>query len=132
MSHLFTRNSSGPCGFTLAFARLKNAKKIACYTVYIFNRARLKRLGGTPLPLSFRGGASHGTLVSLHLPLLGFFFIFFVCVFLCVCVCVCVCMCVCVCVCVCVLYYKFILYITRGAPNKAVEKKNFPGDSGNM
>ena len=93
MSHLFTRNSSGPCGFTVAFARLKNAKKIACYTVYIFNRARLKRLGGTPLPLSFRGGASHGTLVSLHLPLLGFFFIFFVCVFLCVCVCVCVCVC---------------------------------------
>ena len=115
MSHLFTRNSSGPCGFTLAFARLKNAKKIACYTVYIFNRARLKRLGGTPLPLSFRGGASHGTLVSLHLPLLGFFFIFFVCV------------CVCACVCVCVLYYKFILYITRGAPNKAVEKNISPG-----
>ena len=28
-----------------------------------------------------------------------------------------------VCVCVCVLYYKFILYITRGAPNKAVKKK---------
>ena len=27
--------------------------------------------------------------------------------------------------CVCVLYYKFILYITRGAPNKAVEKKIF-------
>ena len=27
------------------------------------------------------------------------------------------------CVCVCVLYYKFILYITRGAPNKAVKKK---------
>ena len=27
--------------------------------------------------------------------------------------------------CVCVLYYKFILYITRGAPNKAVKKK-FP------
>ena len=26
------------------------------------------------------------------------------------------------CVCVCVLYYKFILYITRGAPNKAVKK----------
>ena len=25
----------------------------------------------------------------------------------------------------CVLYYKFILYITRGAPNKAVEKKIF-------
>ena len=25
--------------------------------------------------------------------------------------------------CVCVLYYKFILYITRGAPNKAVKKK---------
>ena len=24
--------------------------------------------------------------------------------------------------CVCVLYYKFILYITRGAPNKAVKK----------
>ena len=115
MSHLFTRNSSGPCGFTLAFARLKNAKKIACYTVYIFNRARLKRLGGTPLPLSFRGGASHGTLVSLHLPLLGFFFTFFVCVFLCACVCV------------CVLYYKFILYITRGAPNKAVEKIISPG-----
>ena len=23
------------------------------------------------------------------------------------------------------LYYKFILYITRGAPNKAVEKKIF-------
>ena len=23
----------------------------------------------------------------------------------------------------CVLYYKFILYITRGAPNKAVKKK---------
>ena len=113
MSHLFTRNSSGPCGFTLAFAHLKHAKKIACYTVYIFNRARLKRLGGTPLPLSIRGGASHGTLVSLHLPLLGFFFIFFVCVY--------------VCVCVCVLYYKFILYITRGAPNKAVEKKISPG-----
>ena len=33
--------------------------------------------------------------------------------------------CVCVCVCVCLLYYKFILYITRGAPNKAVKKK-FP------
>ena len=47
------------------------------------------------------GGASHGTLVPLHLPLLGFCFFF----------------------CVCVLYYKFILYITRGAPNKAVEKK---------
>ena len=48
------------------------------------------------------GGASHGTLVPLHLPLLGFFcFFFFVCVF----------------------YYKFILYITRGASNKAVEKK---------
>ena len=31
---------------------------------------------------------------------------------------------VCVCVCVCVLYYKFILYITRGAPNKAVKKKD--------
>ena len=30
----------------------------------------------------------------------------------------------CVCVCVCVLYYKFILYITRGAPNKAVKKKD--------
>ena len=28
--------------------------------------------------------------------------------------------------CVCVLYYKFILYITRGAPNKAVEKKKIP------
>ena len=27
------------------------------------------------------------------------------------------------CVCVCVLYYKFILYITKGAPNKAVKKK---------
>ena len=27
------------------------------------------------------------------------------------------------CVCVCVLYYKFILYITRGTPNKAVKKK---------
>ena len=25
-------------------------------------------------------------------------------------------------VCVCVLYYKFILFITRGAPNKAVKK----------
>ena len=32
-------------------------------------------------------------------------------------------LCVCVCVCVCVLYYKFILSVTRGAPNKAVEKK---------
>ena len=31
-------------------------------------------------------------------------------------------LCVCVCVCVCVLYYKFLLYITRGAPNKAVKK----------
>ena len=29
----------------------------------------------------------------------------------------------CVGVCVCVLYYKFILHITRGAPNKAVKKK---------
>ena len=28
----------------------------------------------------------------------------------------------CVCVCVCVLHYKFILFITRGAPNKAVKK----------
>ena len=27
------------------------------------------------------------------------------------------------CVCVCVLHYKFILYITKGAPNKAVKKK---------
>ena len=35
----------------------------------------------------------------------------------------CVCVCACVCVCVCVLYYKFILYITRGTPNKAVKKK---------
>ena len=25
--------------------------------------------------------------------------------------------------CVCVLYYKFILYITRGAPSKAVKKR---------
>ena len=49
-----------------------------------------------------RGGASHRTLVPLHLPLLGFcFFSFFV----------------------CVLYYKCILYITRVVPNKAVEKK---------
>ena len=40
----------------------------------------------------------------------------------CVCVCVWVrvyaCVCVCVCVCVC-----FVLYITRGVPNKALEKK---------
>ena len=26
----------------------------------------------------------------------------------------------------CVLYYKFILYIIRGVPNKAVEKKKIP------
>ena len=65
-------------------------------------------------PLTIRGGASHGTLVPLHLPLLGFFFIFVVVVVVVV---------LCVCVCVCVLYYKFILYITRGAPNKAVKKK---------
>ena len=37
--------------------------------------------------------------------------------------CVCVCVRMCVCVCVCVLYYKFILSVTRGAPNKAVKKK---------
>ena len=49
-----------------------------------------------------RGGASHGTLVPLHLPLLGFCFFF-----------------------LCVLYYKFVLYFTRGAPNKAVKKKPF-------
>ena len=47
-----------------------------------------------------RGGASHGTLDPLHLPPLGFCFFF-----------------------LCVLYYKFILYFTRGAPNKAVKKK---------
>ena len=50
----------------------------------------------------FWGGASHGTLGPLLLPLLGFCFfslLFFV------------------------LYYKFILYITRGVPNKAVGKK---------
>ena len=41
-------------------------------------------------------------LVPLHLPLLGFCFFFFF--FF------------------CVLYYKFILYITRGAPNKALKK----------
>ena len=51
------------------------------------------------------GGASHGTLVPLHLPLLGFIASFFFLFFL------------------CVLYYKFILYITRGAPNIAVKKK---------
>ena len=56
-----------------------------------------------------RGGASHETLVPLHLPLLSFFcfFLFF---FWCVCVCVC-----------CIT--NFTLYITRGAPNKAVKKK---------
>ena len=43
-------------------------------------------------------------LVPLHLPLLGFLLLLFLCVS------------------VCVLYYKFILYITRGAPNKAVKK----------
>ena len=41
----------------------------------------------------------------LHLPLLGFIASFFFLFFL------------------CVLYYKFILYITRGAPNKAVKEK---------
>ena len=55
-----------------------------------------------------RNGASHGTLVPLHSYPLWFFFAssffsFFVCV--------------------CVLYYKFIFYITRGAPNKAMKKK---------
>ena len=49
-----------------------------------------------------REDASHGTLVPLHLPLLGFCFFSFLFFF---------------------LYYKFILYITRGVPNKAVGKK---------
>ena len=55
-----------------------------------------------------RGGASHGTLVPLHLTLLGFCFFFFVSV--------------CVCVCVCVVLQIYIVF-TRGAPNKAVKKK---------
>ena len=46
-------------------------------------------------------GASHGMLVPLHLPLLGFCFFSFLFFF---------------------FYYKFILYITREVPNKAVEK----------
>ena len=50
------------------------------------------------------GGASHGALVLLHLPLLGFASFLLLLFF-------------------CVLYYKFILNITRGVPNKAVEKK---------
>ena len=50
------------------------------------------------------GAVPHrGTLVPLHLPLLGFSFFSFL--FF------------------CALYYKFVLYITRGVPNKAVEKK---------
>ena len=48
-----------------------------------------------------RGGVLHRTLVPLHLPLLGFLLLFFL----------------------CVLYYKFILYFTRGAPYKAVKTK---------
>ena len=50
---------------------------------------------------TWRYCASHGTLVPLHLPLLGFSFFSFL---------------------FFVLYYKFILYITSGVPNKAVEK----------
>ena len=51
----------------------------------------------------FNLGLKLGTLVPLHLPLLGFSFFSFL--FF------------------CALYYKFVLYITRGVPNKAVEKK---------
>ena len=35
------------------------------------------------------------------------------------------------CVCVCVLYYKFILSVTRGAPNKPVEKKRTSASEAN-
>ena len=52
-----------------------------------------------------------GTLVPLHLPLLGFSFFSFL--FF------------------CALYYKFVLYITRGVPNKAVEKKNDDNNNNN-
>ena len=50
------------------------------------------------------GGASHGTLVPLHPPLLGFCFFFYVGV------------------CVCVVLQIYIVF-TSGAPNKAVKKK---------
>ena len=73
-----------------AFARLKNAKKIACYTGYIFNRAGFRRLGGTPLPFDYKGRCLAWDVSPVAPTPFGFFLHFCCCCCCCCFVCVCV------------------------------------------